>query len=212
MKRDVERPLLARIPASILALGLSAVLTACGDGVGRPLVPVPEGEGSGGGAGNSPEPAYCDAVASWPEDSAQDEETLFTLIGLLRQNVNGPLSGFAAGCIDAGIASAPPLMMNRELRCAARLHSVDMYEGEYFDHETLDGVGPQARIELTGYSASVYGESIARGEIDVGLAGDSALFEDLLRPPECENLFDSGFNQVGIGYHEGLWTLDFAGP
>jgi hypothetical protein len=212
MKLDVEPSIFAPIRGPVLALALGWALPGCGDGVGRPLVPVPEGEGSEGGTGNSPLPAYCDAVASWPDESAQAEETLFTLIGVLRQNVDGRLSALAAGCIDGGFDSAPPLLMNWELRCAARLHSLDMHERGYFDHYTLDGVGPQARIELTGYQASVYGESIARGRIEPGLAEDSTPFEELLGPgPECQNLFDAKFNAVGIGYHEGLWTLDFAG-
>jgi uncharacterized protein YkwD len=198
------RSLLRRIQAPIFGIGLGFSLVACGDGVARPLVPIPEAEGSEGGTGNSPEPAYCDAVASWPVESTDAEQQLLAVIGGLR--------GFGFACSGERLNPTPPLLTKWELQCAARLHSLDMAERGVVSHENLEGLGPQARIELTGYRASFYGESVARHSIGAGVRDAWGVLEQLQPAPECENLFDPRFDAVGIGYHQGFWTLDFAGP
>jgi uncharacterized protein YkwD len=202
MKRDVELGLLARTRAPALALALGCALTACGDGVGRPLAPILEAAGEGG-AGGVPEQGHCDATEDWPAQSTQAEEDLFTIISAMRQA--------GLDCTGEQLNPVPALIENPALRCAARLHSRDMGERGFFSHINPEALDPQARMERAGHRASVFGESIARESAIGGDWGDWGPLEGLLPGPECENLFDPRFNAVGIGHYDGLWTLDFAG-
>jgi uncharacterized protein YkwD len=102
--------------------------------------------------------------------------------------------------------------MEPELRCAARLHARDMNERDFFDHVNPDGLGPEQRLRNAGYTFGIAGESIAK------VQGDSMVpyepLEELLEEggEECTPLLDARFVAVGIGFFEGFWTLDLAGP
>jgi hypothetical protein len=68
--------------------------------------------------------------------------------------------GAALGLNLSGIAPVQPLAMNPLLVQAARLHSQDMIARNYFDHVTPEGIGPQQRIQATGYRQKGWAESI----------------------------------------------------
>jgi serralysin len=55
----------------------------------------------------------------------------------------------------------PPLAMNKILLSTARLHSADMYENNYFAHNSKSGKGPAQRIMAAGYAFRACGENIA---------------------------------------------------
>ena len=70
----------------------------------------------------------------------------------------------ARRCGQYGMFPAvPPVFPNELLRCAARLHSLDMVERGYFDHADPEGVGPDVRTTDTGYPWVAVGENIAAG-------------------------------------------------
>lgn len=183
---------------------LGCALGACGDGVGRPLVSVEEqpSEGAGGGGGGTTA-GYCDRVATWPPEWENLENGAWNLVNELR------MSGVS--CSGEPVVPAPPLLsLVPALRCAARLHSEDMVVRDFFNHVNADGVNYPERIERAGHHATVYGESIAQNDQDFGGQVPWGLFPGL-GDAECENLVDPRFDSVGIGYYEGVWTLDFAG-
>jgi hypothetical protein len=68
--------------------------------------------------------------------------------------------GAALGLNLSGIAPAQPLAMNPLLVQSARLHSQDMIARNYFNHDTPEGIGPQQRIQATGYRQKGWAESI----------------------------------------------------
>jgi hypothetical protein len=195
-----------KLTAHLISAALAANLAACGDGVGRPLVAVDEqpSEGSGGSGGGVA--GYCDRVTSWPEEWEGLENGAWNLVNELRET--------GVNCSGEPVVPSPPLLnLVPALRCAARLHSEDMVVRDFFAHVNEDGVDYPERIAQTGYSAPVYGESIAQSNEGFGGFGGQvpwSLFQEL-RAEECENLVDPRFDSVGIGYYEGVWTLDFAG-
>ena len=50
--------------------------------------------------------------------------------------------------------------MNTLLVQAARLHAQDMIARNYFEHFTPEGIGPQQRIQTTGFRQKRWAESI----------------------------------------------------
>lgn len=165
--------------------------------------------GTGGGATGEDVPAsdHCQPVADWdPEWAAFEEEVL----RLVNQN-----RAMGWNCNDEGqFAAAGPLTMDPILRCAARLHSQDMGQRGYFDHQSPEGEGPSARMAAAGYMGGTYGENIARGQstpegVVSGWMGSDG---------HCANIMRSQFTEIGIGFWQGdargslYWTQNFGAP
>ncbi len=179
------------------AATVALALVACGDGVGRPLVAVEEQP-----ADAATPDGYCDRAGDWPQESESLEDGAWNLVNEFRE------SGWNCGGEQVG--PLPLLSLDPSLRCAARLHSEDMVLRGFFDRVNPDHVSYAERIRRAGYSGTSYGESIAQS--DTGFGGQvpwRAIYG--LEDENCENLVDPRFDSVGIGYYEGVWTLDFGG-
>lgn len=108
--------------------------------------------------------------------------------------------------------------MNPQLRCSARLHSLDMYERNFFDHTAPDGSDPGDRMAAAGYSGSTWGENIAMGQTSPAQVVDGWMNSD----GHCANIMRSQYTEIGIGYHPGnqsggwmsrnYWTQNFGAP
>jgi uncharacterized protein YkwD len=157
-----------------------------------PLNAVPMGE-------------HCASVVEWDRRAAEVEQELFRFLNFARE------SGFA--CAEEASAPLPPLQLRPELRCAARLHSRDMRERNFFDHVNPDDEGPEERMRAAGATFAVAGESIAQDlempEFDDPYQALSGLFAE--DGSDCRNVMDGRFEAVGVGMFQGLWTLDFTG-
>lgn len=103
-----------------------------------------------------------------------------------------------------------------ELRCdeglarAARLHSQDMCDQGYFDHDSLDGRTFVDRIDDEGVRWRTVGENIA-----VGYRTPEAVHEGWMNSDgHRRNILNGAFGRIGIGYVEcggrPYWTQDFA--
>ena len=108
--------------------------------------------------------------------------------------------------------AAPPLTMNGGLRCAARVHSVDMDVRQFFDHVNPSGEGPDRRVTSAGFDWSVVGENIALGHTN-----PSEVIQGWLASPgHCENIMDPRFTHLGVGVHSSeagiFWTQAFGTP
>src|SRR5580658_1871470 len=68
--------------------------------------------------------------------------------------------GDSLGLDLSSVAPAQPLAMSPLLVESARLHSQDMIAQNYFSHTSPEGVGPEQRIEATGFPETGWGESI----------------------------------------------------
>ena len=168
------------------------------------VLAAPACGGDGGGA-NIPDSEYCATVASWDADMEDEEDEILRLVNEAR--------AAGADCGSAGtFAPTSSLAMEPRLRCAARVHSKDMVDRNFFDHTNPDGEDPFDRMARAGYSFSTAGENIASGSqsaqdtmtLWMGSAG------------HCANIMNPNFTEIGVGYYRSgnqhLWTQKFGTP
>jgi uncharacterized protein YkwD len=94
-----------------------------------------------------------------------------------------------------------PLKTNGALMRAARAHSRDMAEHDYFDHASQDGEQFAQRLNRFGFRWQSAGEAIAQasGLTSTTTAADQAITMWRQSPPHNRILLTSGFRAVGIG-------------
>lgn len=172
---------MTRSPSIVLvSLVLLSNSAACGGG-----------GGGGGGGGNTD---------NWPSANAAFEADLLELVNDRR----------AEGATCGGEAFGPtdPLTKDDLLNEAARGHSLDMVERDFFDHTNPDGDSPGDRIDDLGYEWSTWGENIAAGQ-----STPAAVMQTWMNSPgHCSNIMNPAFDEIGLGYYEGHWTQVFGTP
>ena len=155
-----------------------------------------------------PAGAYCEAAEDWDPEWVQFEEEVLLLVNENRSRT--------ADCgVEGTFAAAPPLAMNPILRCSARLHSFDMFERGYFEHDNPDGINPFQRMAAAGFVGSGGGENIALGQTTPEQVMDAWMDSD----GHCANVMRPNFTLIGVGYHPGMgrqssnyWTQNFGAP
>ncbi|MCR9163368.1 MAG: CAP domain-containing protein [Nannocystaceae bacterium] len=193
-------------------VGLTLSLSACdvSDAEGDT-----EGDTDAMGAGDSgadpsgggdvvPSNAYCADVSSWDSTMTEFEEEVLILVNEARSQ--------GANCGGQSFGPAGPLTMHPALRCAARVHSKDMAERNYFDHNNPDGEDPFVRMEQAGYSYFTAGENIAAGQ-----PTPQAVMQGWMDSPgHCSNIMNPDFEDLGVGTFSGTgaqfgiyWTQAF---
>lgn len=148
---------------------------------------------------------FCSDAANWDPAWAQLEEDILTLVNQERAK--------GANCGSQGMfGPAGPLTMEPHLRCAARMHSKDMDDRNFFSHTNPDGEGPGQRIDKAQYgNYSTWGENIAAGSPNAAGTMGQWMGSD----GHCANIMNPDFEHIGVGYHPGgqyghLWTQVFA--
>lgn len=111
-----------------------------------------------------------------------------------------------------------PLTSNALLHAAARVHSRDMIDRDYFDHLSLDGRTPWDRMAAAGYVGfSAAAENIALSLATYPLdetASLLAMHDRFVVDANTEGrghriaLFDDGLREIGVGAAGGAYTLD----
>ncbi|HTV17443.1 MAG TPA: CAP domain-containing protein [Polyangiaceae bacterium] len=162
------------------------------------------------GALDVPDTDLCAPVADWDPAWVQFEEEVLLLVNEFRSQ--------PADCgVEGEFEAAAPLTMNPILRCSARLHSLDMFERDYFEHDTPDGVDPFERMAEAGFVGSGGGENIAFGQRSPQEVMDAWMESD----GHCANVMRANFDTLGVGYHPGsqmrggnsnYWTQNFGAP
>jgi len=112
-----------------------------------------------------------------------------------------------------------PLKRNSELDFAARDHTRDMVEDNYFNHDTYDRIngaeswvcGAFTRIKLYYSGYSLAGENLA-----AGYSTPEAVVQGWMASPgHRDNLLKPGYKEIGVGYYSGgssfmhYWAQDF---
>lgn len=148
------------------------------------------------------DPVTDDCAAAASDAGASFEQQVLDLVNAER--------AAGADCGTAGLFDpAGPLTMESNLRCAARTHSQDMVDRNYFDHTNPEGQSPGDRIDETGYQWRSWGENIAWGQTTPEAVVDAWMNSD----GHCSNIMNAGFSEIGVGYAEGnVWTQVFASP
>jgi uncharacterized protein YkwD len=156
-----------------------------------------------------PATPHCAPAASWDAAWTEWENEVLRLTNQRRAQ--------GADCGSQGMKPpVGPLTMVAELRCAARLHSLDMFQRSFFDHTAPGGSDPGDRMSSAGYSGITWGENIAMGQASPAQVVDGWIDSD----GHCANIMRSNFTEIGIGYHPGdaasgsfrnrhYWTQNF---
>lgn len=185
--------------------------TACEDAEDREpkgSMTTTGGDAGGSGDGNDDSkvvsedcPGAANASAQW---QALEEEVL--------EKVN-EVRAKGAKCGSKGsFDPAPPLKVNAKLRCAARLHSLDMVKRKFFDHKNPDGESPMQRMKEVGYNGRYAGENIAAGQS----TAESVMAGWMKSDGHCANIMNSRYRELGVGYvqsastkYNHYWTQKF---
>jgi uncharacterized protein YkwD len=164
------------------------------------------GAADDGGPSEVPDNAFCDPVASWDASWSTLEQQILDIVNQRRSE--------GADCHSQGVfGPAGALTMNPALRCAARVHSKDMVDQNYFDHTGPNGDTPGDRIDAAGYLWSTWGENIAAGNSTAAATMDQWMNSD----GHCANIMNPAFSEIGVGYYPGgsyghYWTQAFGHP
>jgi len=109
------------------------------------------------------------------------------------------------------------LCVDPRLTKAARSHSREMVEKDYFSHNSYNGESVGARLRRFGFDGSVHGENIAGGY--GAHAGAGPTFERWMASADHRaNILDRRFRRIGVGTYTGdyegikgyvMYTVDF---
>ena len=170
------------------ALVVIALVGCGGDDGGAPIDP------------SVPDTPYCAPVAGFTSTALEDE-----ILVIVNQH-----RAAGASCGGVPMAAVPPLTMVPSLRCAARVHTKDMVDRNFFDHTNPDGEEPWDRMVRAGYTWSSAGENIAAGN-DTATA---TMDQWMNSPGHCRNIMNGDYVDLGVGHvAEGaLWTQVFGAP
>ena len=100
------------------------------------------------------------------------------------------------------------LSADSRLIAAARSHSNDMSQNNYFSHTGLDGRSAGRRIQDSGYSWNSYGENIANGYS----TPEAVMNAWMNSSGHRRNILSQNFCDIGVGHAlktRHFWTLDF---
>ena len=168
-----------------------------GDGDGDPD-PSTTGDGDGD-PGPMPDPnpnvppppnnAYCQPTVGWNPQWETWELEVLELVNQAR--------AIGGNCGSEGsFPASGALTLQGSLMCAARVHSKDMADNDYFDHTNQQGNGPAWRMGQAGYNGNGWGENIAAGYGSPQAVVDGWLDSD----GHCANMLNPNFSKIGIGY------------
>ena len=111
----------------------------------------------------------------------------------LLQRINA-LRSSGAVCGTTGFAATGPLAWNNLLLLAAKGHSKDMAQNNYFAHNSQDGRSPGQRVTSTGYNWTIVGENIAAEQSSV----ERVVFRWTNSPGHCQNLMNPNIRDVAV--------------
>lgn len=146
-------------------------------------------------------------VTPGAKDSAQVSQRILALVNEAR--------GTARKCGRKSFAAVAPLTVSAMLNRTALLHSQDMANKNFFEHEGSDGSTVGVRATRVGYIWRTVGENIA-----IGAETADAVVQGWLKSPgHCVNIMTPGFTEMGIAFvvdrksEAGIyWTQVFAAP
>ncbi|MFJ5537942.1 CAP domain-containing protein [Vreelandella titanicae] len=121
----------------------------------------------------------------------------------------------ARQCGDQQFEAAESLAWSCKLEAAAKSHSQDMAENDYFSHTDPEGADIEQRVGNQDYVWQAVGENIAAGLISV-----SAVVEGWLDSPgHCRNIMNDAFTEMGMAKAEDsearystYWTQTLGNP
>ncbi len=101
-----------------------------------------------------------------------------------------------------GQHSLPALKTNRLLEQSAQKKVEDMFNAQYFEHESPQGVGPGDLAKGVGYVYVAIGENLALGNYK----DDEALVQAWMDSPgHRANILNSRYTEIGVAVGQGMY-------
>nr|WP_246132310.1 CAP domain-containing protein [Paenibacillus hemerocallicola] len=104
----------------------------------------------------------------------------------------------------AGLQS---LSMNDSLSNMAMTKAQDMYNNNYFDHQSPTYGSPFDMMSAFGITYNTAGENIAKGQT----SPMEVMNQWMNSPGHRANILNSSFTQIGIAYYNSEWVQEFIG-
>ncbi len=183
----------SRLLRSSWAIGLLAFIAGCGGGGGPTdgTAPMTTPVATTAPANSPAVPAVTTAPGA--TDASCGLNGAAGIQAEILQRVN-TLRLAGAVCGSTTVAATTALTWNTQLLQAARGHSTDMAQNNYFSHTSLDGRTLAQRVLATGYSYMALGENIAAGQTSV----ESVMTAWINSPGHCQNLMSPAFRDIGV--------------
>ena len=177
------------------AIAIVATVSACGDSEPDAGPEVPAND-------------YCAPVDNWDSELAAFEVEVLVLVNEARAE------GAICGTSDV-YEPAPALSMDPALRCAARIHALDMATQDYFSNLDPEGLRYSDRAAMAGYEAFTRGQNIGAAHS----SPEQLVVAVLGSPGLCRTLMDPDATDFGMGRvfaegveHSSYWTQVYGGP
>jgi uncharacterized protein YkwD len=138
-------------------------------------------------------------------DITLDEQEMLNLVNQARSS--------SRSCGSDAMPAVAKLTWSCQLRNAAKLHSKDMAEENFFSHTGSNGLSVGDRATASDYSWNRVGENIAAGQTSTS----QVMAGWLNSPGHCINIMSAGFTEFGSALvtatesdHSHYWTQVFA--
>lgn len=99
------------------------------------------------------------------------------------------------------------LSLNSSLSDMAMAKAKDMYNNNYFDHQSPTYGSPFDMMKAFGITYSTAGENIAKGQT----SPEEVMNQWMNSPGHRANILNSSFTQIGIAYYNSEWVQEFIG-
>ncbi|WP_261378010.1 CAP domain-containing protein [Vreelandella titanicae] len=159
------------------------------------------------GAWANDQPPSDDAISQDKCELTDQQQAMLSLVNEARSQ--------ARQCGDQPFEAVESLAWSCKLEAAAKSHSQDMAENDYFSHTGPDGAGIEQRVGNQDYAWQAVGENIAAGHTTVSAAVEGWLDS----PGHCRNIMNDAFTEMGMATAENsesrystYWTQTLGNP
>jgi uncharacterized YkwD family protein len=97
------------------------------------------------------------------------------------------------------------LVMDNNLARMAMVKAQDMYDNNYFDHNSPTYGSPFDMMDKFQISYSSAGENIAKGQT----SAEQVMNDWMNSPGHRANILNSGFTKIGVAHYNGAWVQEF---
>jgi uncharacterized YkwD family protein len=99
------------------------------------------------------------------------------------------------------------LSLNSNLSKMALAKAQDMYNNNYFDHQSPTYGSPFDMMKAFGITYNSAGENIAKGQ----RSAEEVMNQWMNSPGHRANILNTSFTEIGIGYYNSEWVQEFTG-
>ncbi|WP_244209190.1 CAP domain-containing protein [Paenibacillus ferrarius] len=99
------------------------------------------------------------------------------------------------------------ISLNSSLSKVAMAKAQDMYNNNYFDHQSPTYGSPFDMMTAFGVTYNSAGENIAKGQT----SPTEVMNQWMSSPGHRANILNSSYTQIGIAYYNGEWVQEFIG-